>query len=96
MKMKPAVIGLILLVVHAAWFALLFHFPDFCLFIVFLPVVIILNFSSNPKIRNTYISIFVVLWLGLFQYESLRGFLLNEYFKLNLPKTKFLFPPAGW
>lgn len=39
---------------------------------------------------------FVILWLGLFQYESLRYFFLNSWFERPLPKTKLLFPPAGW
>ncbi len=46
--------------------------------------------------RNTFISIFVVIWLVLFHYESTRHFYLEPLLKRNLPKTKFLFPPAGW
>ena len=52
---------------------------------------------SFPKaLRNSLISIFVVLWLGVFHYESLRVFYLNPLFGRELPKVKFLFPPAGW
>ena len=47
-------------------------------------------------LRNVGISIFVVLWLCVFHYESLRAFYLNSLFKRELPKVKFLFPPAGW
>ena len=46
--------------------------------------------------RNTFISIFVVLWLLVFNYESTRHFYLEPLFKRPLPKMKFLFPPAGW
>ena len=46
--------------------------------------------------RNTCISIFVILWLFVFHYESLRFFYLNPLFGSDLPKIKFLFPPAGW
>lgn len=48
------------------------------------------------KIRNVLISIFVVVWLAVFHYESVRQFYLQPFFKEPLPKTKFLFPPAGW
>ena len=46
------------------------------------PPIIAVNLSGNPRLRNAAISIFVVLWLFIFHSE--------------LPKFKFLFPPAGW
>ncbi len=46
--------------------------------------------------RNTIISIFVVVWIFVFHYESTRHFYLEPFFKRELPKVKFLFPPAGW
>ena len=46
--------------------------------------------------RNTIISIFAVIWLIIFNYESTRHFYLEPFFKRELPKVKFLFPPAGW
>ena len=46
--------------------------------------------------RNTYITIFTVLWILLFHYESVRHFYLSPLFGRELPKFKFLFPPAGW
>ncbi len=46
--------------------------------------------------RNTLISIFVVIWLAVFHYESTRHFYLEPMLKRDLPKMKFLFPPAGW
>ena len=50
-----------------------------------------------PKhIRNTCITIFTILWVLVFHYESTRHFYLNPFFKKELPKLKFLFPPAGW
>jgi hypothetical protein len=50
----------------------------------------------NKSVRNSLISIFVVCWLFIFHYESLRALYLNPFFKRELPKVKFLFPPAGW
>jgi hypothetical protein len=47
-------------------------------------------------VRNKVITVFVIIWLVLFNYESIRFFYLNPIFKRDLPKTKFLFPPAGW
>ena len=46
--------------------------------------------------RNICISIFVLVWLIVFHYESTRYFYLEPFFKQDLPKLKFLFPPAGW
>ena len=46
--------------------------------------------------RNLAISVFVVLWLALFHYESLRHSYLCPALGRQLPKCKFLFPPAGW
>ena len=46
--------------------------------------------------RNTLISIFVVVWIFVFHYESIRFFYLNPLVGHELPKVKFLFPPAGW
>ena len=40
--------------------------------------------------------IFIILWLGIFHYESIRYTYLNPLFQRNFPKFKFLFPPAGW
>ena len=48
------------------------------------------------RIRNTIISIFVIVWLAVFHYESTRHFYLEPLLKRELPKLKFLFPPAGW
>lgn len=46
--------------------------------------------------RNAWITIFVVIWIIIFHYESIRHFYLNSLFRQELPKLKFLFPPAGW
>ena len=46
--------------------------------------------------KKTLITIFVLIWLTVFHYESLRYFYLNPLFKRDLPQMKFLFPPAGW
>ena len=50
----------------------------------------------HHRLRNTIISVFVVLWIIVFHYESIRYFYLQPFFKKPLPKIKFLFPPAGW
>lgn len=46
--------------------------------------------------RKVAISIFVIGWTLLFHYESTRLFYLSPIFGHELPKVKFLFPPAGW
>ncbi|MBI4062951.1 MAG: hypothetical protein HY401_01460 [Elusimicrobia bacterium] len=50
----------------------------------------------NAKIRNSVISLFVIVWTLVFHYESTRLQALSRVFKRELPKIKFLFPPAGW
>ena len=39
---------------------------------------------------------FVICWILLFQYETLRANYLSPLFKRELPKFRLLFPPAGW
>lgn len=51
---------------------------------------------KNKKVRNILISLFVIVWTVVFHYESVRGYYLEPMLKHRLPKTKFLFPPAGW
>jgi hypothetical protein len=46
--------------------------------------------------RNKVITVFVIAWLSLFHYESLRINYLSPAAGRELPKFKFLFPPAGW
>ena len=48
------------------------------------------------NLRNTIITLFVSFWIILFHYESIRYFYLNPLFHKDLPKMRFLFPPAGW
>ncbi len=71
-------------------------YPDFRLFAVFIPLSVAFNSIRSTRVRNTYISLFVIVWMLLFQYESIRTFYLNQNFKKDFPKTRFLFPPAGW
>ena len=52
--------------------------------------------KMNLHRRNCLISIFVIIWLIVFHYESLRTFYLNPLVNHELPKLKFLYPPAGW
>ena len=46
--------------------------------------------------RKFRISVFVVVWLLVFSYESLRYNYLSRWCHAELPKVMFLFPPAGW
>jgi hypothetical protein len=46
--------------------------------------------------KRRAISAFAAAWLLLFHYESLRLSYLNPLLGVELPKTKLLFPPAGW
>lgn len=46
--------------------------------------------------RNKLITVFVILWLSLFHYESTRAAYLEPLLGTRLPKFKFLYPPAGW
>jgi len=46
--------------------------------------------------RRRAISVFVIGWLLVFNYETLRHSYLDRWLGLELPKVKFLFPPAGW
>lgn len=48
------------------------------------------------RIRSVFISVFVIIWIVLFNYESTRHFYLEPWLRRPLPKTKLLFPPAGW
>lgn len=46
--------------------------------------------------RKALISAFVLAWLALFNYESLRANYLSRWLGVELPKFRLLFPPAGW
>ena len=46
--------------------------------------------------RNTRISLFVIAWIAVFHYETLRLNYLSPLIGRELPKLKFLYPPAGW
>ena len=46
--------------------------------------------------RHARISLFVLAWIALFHYESLRLHYLSPLAGRELPKSKFLYPPAGW
>ncbi|MDE2027065.1 MAG: hypothetical protein KGK03_00580 [Candidatus Omnitrophica bacterium] len=48
------------------------------------------------QLRNTFISIFVVVWLAVFYYESTCEYYWQPLLQRSLPRMKFLFPPAGW
>lgn len=48
------------------------------------------------KVKKIAIVLFSILWILVFHYESLRAFYLSPLVGKQLPKIKFLFPPAGW
>jgi len=50
----------------------------------------------NVQLRNKFITVFVIVWLAIFYYESTCVYYLQPLFKRELPRMKFLFPPAGW
>ena len=50
----------------------------------------------NIQLRNKLISIFVIVWLAVFYYESTCYYYLQPLLKRELPRMKFLFPTAGW
>ena len=52
--------------------------------------------NRRDCVRNSLITIFVILWTLVFHYESTCFFYLNPLFSRDLPKIRFLFPPAGW
>jgi len=69
-----------------------------------------IRFAKSKALQTLFITFFVIFWMVLFHYESVRHFYLNPYVypkiknlkvvaKLlpeGFKKTKFLFPPAGW
>ena len=71
-------------------------FESIRLFSLLLPPIFIINFTKSKRLRNVAIVVFIILWNGVFHYESLRQFFLSPLLKVSLSKTKFLFPPAGW
>lgn len=46
--------------------------------------------------RPSAITWFVICWMLVFHYESLRANYLNPLCHRRLPKLPLLFPPAGW
>lgn len=46
--------------------------------------------------RRIAIGVFVAAWLFVFNYESLRYNYLGRWLGADLPKVRWLFPPAGW
>ena len=91
-------IGRALLIVTGicVWFYLIYRYPTVRLLTLLLLPVIVINFSKTKRLRDICITVFVIIWLILFHYESTRHFYLNTLAQRDLPKTKFLFPPAGW
>ena len=79
-----------------AWVYLVYRYPAIRLFTVLLPPVVALHWSKYPRWRNIFISIFTILWLFVFHYESIRYFYLTPLAHRQMSKFKFLFPPAGW
>ena len=51
---------------------------------------------SRSRRSRVLISLFVLVWIGVFHYETLRLNYLSPLAGGELPKLKFLYPPAGW
>ena len=51
---------------------------------------------SSSRRRRILIGVFVLVWIGVFHYETLRLNYLSPLAGRELPKLKFLYPPAGW
>ena len=51
---------------------------------------------SSARRCRILISVFVLVWIGVFHYETLRLNYLSPLAGRELPKLKFLYPPAGW
>ncbi len=62
-------VGRALLIVAGVclWLYFVCRFPAASLFTLLVPPIIAVNLSGNPRLRNAAISIFVVLWLFIFQ-----------------------------
>ena len=52
--------------------------------------------TGNLARRRRWITVFVIAWLCVFHYESLRYSYLQPLAGCPLPKVQCLFPPAGW
>ena len=52
--------------------------------------------SASFARRNTAITVFVIAWSLVFFYETFRLNYLSPLAGRELPKLRFLFPPAGW
>ncbi|MDO8580528.1 MAG: hypothetical protein Q7S13_03515, partial [Candidatus Omnitrophota bacterium] len=86
----------VLSVLGILWIYVFVHFPNLRFFTVTVPLIIGINVAHPKSVRNIFISLFVIVWLGIFHYESTRAFFLEPLFHRPLYKFKFLFPPAGW
>jgi len=93
---KDKIFKWLLLLCILPWCYVIYRFETLRLFTAFIPLIVLLNVIKQKKLRNTIISLFVILWLGVFHYESVRYFYLQPHFDKPLYKVKYLFPPAGW
>ena len=87
---------LLTLICVAAWAIVVWKFENVRIFTLTIPPVFVFNCTKNKQWRNRAITFFVVIWLLVFNYESVRHFYLEPALNQPLPKFKFLFPPAGW
>jgi len=82
------------------WLVLIVKFEHVRIFTCIIPPALVFNFSKVKRIRNAAISLFVVIWLFIFHFESTRYFYYKEPIAKKIeevvPKFKFLFPPIGW
>ena len=96
MPKKKIFIAAVILFLICLWLFIFTYYDHLRLFLGFIPLIVVINISKNERLRNSSITLFVIFWILLFHYESIRYFYLEPLFGKPLPKVKFLFPPAGW
>ena len=91
-----------LLIFSILWAVLIVRFPVIWVYTLTVPPILVVNFARDSRLRDQFISIFVVIWLLVFMYNTARHFLLRplwtKFFPqsaIEFPINKFLFPPAG-
>ncbi len=84
------------------WGALVYKFPVWWVYTLTVPPILVVNLAKDKRLRDHFISLFVVIWLMVFMLNTTRHLLLEPFLKRSFPGfslalavNKFLFPPAG-
>ena len=86
----------ITIVLILAWIYVIYRYQTIRIFTSTIPPILGVIFFKNKRVRNIFITVFVIVWMVIFHYESTRYFYWRTDLQEKLPKTKFLFPPLGW